>query len=101
MVARLLSAALIALTLAGCELLPTRTKVEVQRVNVPVPVRAVPPAELVKCGDNLQPPMFDAADDPRFSVALTPVQEDVLREFIIGLDACRHGWRAWALEGTP
>lgn len=84
----------LSLLLAGCASPVVRT--EYQRVEVPVSVRAVPPADLT--APVAVPPglIFVSPDDPRASSALTAEGESALRELVNEYVARIAAWHAWA-----
>jgi hypothetical protein len=94
--------AAVAFALAGCAapspLAPIRI-VETVTVEVPVAVRATPPAELVAAStapsDGL--PVFVSPSDPRATSAMTEEGERALRLWILELNARLDAWRRWAV----
>jgi hypothetical protein len=99
MAGRYFRAALTALLLGGCDGLGRQpepiTLREPVRVEIPVPVRATPPAELL-APLALERPEFVAPTDPRATSALTPEGEKQLRRLVLDLFARVDAWRAWA-----
>lgn len=63
--------------------------------KVPVPVKALPPAELLASHPFLIP-VFVAPSDPLASSALTAEGERLLRGLIEDLYALIDAWKAWA-----
>jgi hypothetical protein len=100
--AGLLLVILIILLCAGCAapspLAPIRI-VETVTVEVPVFVRATPPAELVAASvapsDGL--PVFVSPSDPAATSAMTEEGERALRLWILELNARLDAWRRWAV----
>lgn len=72
--------------------------VEAQRVEVPVPVRREPPAELVAPYRPDSVPAFVEPSDPSASSALTPEGERQMRALLNDLMARDEAWRRWATE---
>lgn len=88
---RSILAVLMLANLAACAVEPG-VRVEVQQVRVPVPVRAVPPVELVHCADSLPAPTFEPAPGG----ALLPTAEiPRLQGLIASLRGCVDAWAVW------
>lgn len=92
---RVLAACLL-YVLPGCASQSPIIHTEYQRVEVPVSVRAVPPAELT--APVAVPPglTFISPDDPRASSALTAQGESALTELVNEYVARLAAWNAWA-----
>lgn len=101
MVARTVLAAFLIAALGGCGILGRlcRPAVVVQRVEIPVPTRGVPPAELMACRFKINVPQFVPASHPQASSALTPEGERELRAMTHRLKSCDEAWEAWATAG--
>lgn len=86
----------LSLLLAGCASQSPIVRTEYQRVEVPVSVRAVPPADLT--APVAVPPglIFVSPDDPRASSALTAEGESALAELVNEYVARIAAWHAWA-----
>ena len=84
-----------ALLLAGCG-----TKTEYIRVNVPVPTRVEPPAELIAPVEKpaIDGPVFVTPDDSRAVLGITEPGRQVIVDVVNELTARDRAWRAWALE---
>lgn len=103
MAQRLFPAALIgsligSLALIACESAPKPpvTIVKTVTVEVPVPVRVAPPAELTAPFVPETLPTFVSPADPAATSALTAAGETKLRLLIFDLTARIEAWRAWA-----
>jgi hypothetical protein len=102
MVARRLYGPLILLVaavgLAGCVTTERRTIriVETQRVEIPVPTKRQPPAELLEPMVTTELPVFVAPSDPAASSALTHEGERRLRSVLLDLLSRETAWREWA-----
>lgn len=70
-------------------------RVDIQRVEVPVPVQAAAPAELLQCQARGPFPVFLPPDDPAASSCVSQEGELRMRNLIETERACRMGWQAW------
>ncbi len=86
---------LLVYSLTGCAAVSPETVT----VEVPVAVRAAPPAELT-APLAAAAPVFVAPADAAATSALTPEGERRLRQLLHELLARLRAWAAWAAEGT-
>lgn len=94
-----IAAALILMALAGCAAKPV-VRVDVQEVRVPVPVRDLPPPELLACSSEPRPlPHFEPAPGG----ALLPTTEIPAFQGLVNLlSSCLDAWAAWGTtESEP
>lgn len=96
MASRNLLALMALAALAACADRPEPLQViQPVRVEVPVPVRTAPPAELLEAY-SVELPVFISPTDQGASSALTPVGERSLKSMINGLVTRLQAWEAWA-----
>lgn len=90
---------IVAFAACGKKTPPVVTPPEIRTVTVevPVPVKAQPPAELLTA-QTFPLPIFIAPSDPGASSALTAEGERLLRGLIEELLAKLRAWEAWAKE---
>lgn len=81
----------LSLLLSACASEP---KVVYKRVEVPIPVRAKAPPELMRCTKNLPVPVFE--DCATGYVCLNADQQESLVILLDRLDRCLSGWEEWA-----
>jgi hypothetical protein len=84
-----------ALLIGGCATTEPVRLVETVRVDVPVPTRMEPPAELL-APHVADLPVFVLPSDAAATSALTPDGERKLRQLINDLLTRLEAWRAWA-----
>lgn len=82
--------------ISGCTADPqVITRTQTVTVQVPVPQRREPPAELLDCGRGLPAPVFEGAAG---GLLLREAERPALEALVGGLARCGDAWRAWALE---
>ena len=84
----------VVLLLAGCASVSRET----DEVKVPVPVKAMPPAELT-VPLATRPPVFVAPADPKATSALTAEGERTLKVLLLELLTRVRAWEAWGAAG--
>jgi hypothetical protein len=99
---RALFLALIPFVMAACADCPQvvpGANVQIQKVDVPVEVARVPPADVTGCWNSLPPPpkFTDAPGGLLLSLGQVKAYEDL----ISGVQACDQKWRTWATAAPP